>query len=82
MISVCIILPCAFGLHLGSIKGSELDIQSYFHLEEESQFFFPVLYFLKKLLAACYMTEMRAVTDLGLLCKPLNIFSVLDPYER
>lgn len=28
------------------------------------------------------MTEVRAVTDLGLLCKPLNIFSVLDPYER
>lgn len=28
------------------------------------------------------MTEVRAVIDLGLLCKPLNILSVLDPYER
>lgn len=34
------------------------------------------------MLAACYVTEVRAVIDLGLLCKPLNIFSVLDPYER
>lgn len=50
--------------------------------KEESQFFFPVLHFLKKMLAACYMTEVRAVINLGLLCKPWNILSVLDPYER
>lgn len=31
--------------HLGCIKESKLDIQAYFHLEEESQFFFPVLHF-------------------------------------
>lgn len=32
--------------------------------------------FFKKMLAACYVMEGRAVMDLGLLCKPLNIFSV------
>lgn len=70
--------------HLGSIKGSKLDIQAYFHLEEKKSHSFSSLsyIFLKKMLAACYMTEVRAVIDLGLLCKPLNIFSVLDPYER
>lgn len=93
MISVCIFYLVLLGgfflcsgllvqKHLGSTKGSKLDIQSYFHVEEESQFFFPVLHFLKKMLAACYMTEVRAVIDLGLLRKALNIFSVLDPYER
>lgn len=69
--------------HLGSIKGSKLEQRLIFIKSERRITIFLLSYtFLKKILAACCVIEVRAVMDLEMLCKPLNILSVFDHCER